>query len=1263
MKKIISILLSVTVLFSTIAFGNLTALAECYHSNGDMGEYIETDYGFAQICPDCGEESIKYIHYEHNNFSAPYKIDLSEYNENKYLSPNVILSITPETDISLKITEASASRNNYYLLLNCTYDMILQGFAYGDEEALAEVQEGLISAFECYELPQTVNLSKNETYCLFVNSGNGIPHGIIQLIDINAKAEIKTSGDWQYNTFGTILKYLGKDVDVVVPSDIDGTDITEISETAFDGNVEYSTIKIESTAVRDFSFLANCKYVHEIYTHNNVDINVPDGTSDNYGSFCSLCNETSIPTDDLVTDCTLRAWSGKCTICGYQGYMYRNDNHDYSVFMEHIDGIEGQEEGDLYRCAYCQKTKLLNANHNYVYKETVKHTCTQDGYDVYECQGCGDIENRPNGDKAQHNYFLAYWDGEGEHYYCNNCTESKTEEHNYKITVIPPTETQHGYTEYECETCYYSYRSNEFDTLGHNYVKIEIVAPNCEKKGYSVYECTNCGDTYLDDFKEPLKHNYVKTVTPATCTNDEIVIYTCARCDDYYIGESNQKAYGHNFKDKIYPVENENYNYIESICTRCGQPEDYPYRDGFEEELYEVKDISYPLNICGSYGWKHYVGISPNTGNEVEFYQKIYSEYKRHNFNSKSFSPTCTEYGGIKYTCNYCGVEWKTGDSQDEADWIFDDDGDGTYKDIICDNDKYGEIFGAPKGHCLTSEIIPATETTKGYTKYFCKDCGEILGCNENYTPELKWNTLDSYKDATQDNVVIFQDQNEDLYLMAWNDDDVCNMSYKKNDDGTINFEIFSDTTCEKIDWVEYGKWNDEFDSNIDSDEYSEWDKAEEKDNISREKLSTAFLYKFSTEKDCWELVNDVWQEDTRFTKTITKDYYFDNPGRNITDKIISNRFVGCSTFDKNKWIYLSAEETEYCHKQLKVSVPQLYDVKFDNIKADDINDIILWFKGETDVNDTLTFWEYSMLDFNDNDEAWCKKELEKESQDFQNHVNNCELCQRIFELHEKLFTEDSLIIYNQDASNNYQFTLLNQYIPEFNKMYEEYYKLLKSDKFNDELHYTIDTTNLGQMFWSPNASTRQFTAIPDMVKNPKPADVTVNYVDENGNPLARSEKIAGHGYDVYKTEAKEINNYTLLSVPKNANGRMLRPHTVVEYVYEPKQETTEETKPPEKPFETEPTSKQAETTTEIVTELTSKTELITESFVEPTAEPETNPIPSSKEKAEKVITEKNEPVPKTGTSVFTVVFIIVAVIVCYCIVKFGKKEEKENKK
>lgn len=1244
MKKIISILLSVAVIFSTLAVGNITALAECQHSNGDMGEYVETDYGFAQKCPDCGEESVKYIHYEHNGFSAPYKIDLSEYNENKYLIPYVILSITPETDISLKITEASASSDNYYLLLNCTYDMILQGFAYGDEEALAEVQEGLISAFECSELPQTVNLSKNETYCLFVNSSNSTPHGIIQLIDANAKGETKTSGDWQYNTFGTIIKYLGKDVDVVVPTDIDGTDIVEISETTFDDNVEYNTIKIESTSVRDFSFLANCKYVHEVYTHNNVDINVPDGIRDNYGSFCSLCGETSIPTDNLVADCTLYPYIGKCTICGYQGYMNKNNSHDYSVFIEHIDGTEGQEEGDLYRCAYCQKTKLLNANHNYVYKETVKHTCTQDGYDVYECQGCGDIENRPNGDKAQHNYFLAYWDGEGEHYYCNNCTESKTEEHNYKITVIPPTETQHGYTEYKCKNCNYSYQSNETDTLEHNYVKIETVAPNCEQKGYSVYECTNCGDTYLDDFKEPLGHNYVKTVTPATCTSDELVIYTCTRCDDYYLGNNTEKAYGHDYQYQYFSVAGEEYRYKENICARCGQPEGYPHRDGFQEERYEVKDISYPSSVCGDYGWKHYVGINPETNNEVEFWQKIFNEHRYHDFEKEVLAPTHFDYGSVKYICKNCGVMWQTGDSQDEADWIFDDEG-GYYKDIETYDDPYGEHFGKPTGHCLTSEIVPATETSKGYTRYFCKDCDETLGCNENYTSELKWNILESYKDATQDNVVIFKDKNSDLYLMAWNDNDVCQLSYKRNNDGTINFEIFSNTSCENIDWTEYKKWSDEFDSDIDSDRYGEWNKADKKDQIKREDLSTAFLYKFSIENNRWEIVKDVWQEDTRFTKTITKDYYYNNPGRNNTNEIIKNRFVGSSTFSDIDWNYFSDTDENYCRKQLKVSVPQLYDVKFDNIKADNINEVILWFKGETDRNNNFSFWKYSIEDLNDNDKDWLENELENESQDCQKHIKNCELCKHIFLLHRKIYTKDSLPIYNQDTSNNYQFTLLNQYIPEFDKLCKEYTDLINSDEYKNNLHYVIDTTVWAQAYWSPKASTRIFTAMPDMVKSPKPADVTINYIDKNGKVLVKSERIEGLGFDEYSTIAKQIENYKLVSVKGNATGRMLKPHTVVEYVYETNKVEENITTPITEPISTP--------TTVVETPL--------ETVNEPSNEPET-PTKTTTKISQKVSLPK-ENTPKTGTNIFTVVFIIFAVAACYVFMKTIKKRKEEDEK
>lgn len=65
-----------------------------------------------------------------------------------------------------------------------------------------------------------------------------------------------------------------------------------------------------------------------------------------------------------------------------------------------------------------------------------------------------------------------------------------------------------------------------------------------------------------------------------------------------------------------------------------------------------------------------------------------------------------------------------------------------------------------------------------------------------------------------------------------------------------------------------------------------------------------------------------------------------------------------------------------------------------------------------------------------------------------------------------------------------------------------------------------------------------------------KATKVTVNHVDEKGNPLADSELIEGLFDDPYETEPKKIEGYTVKTVPTNAQGNHTVEPTDVTYVY-----------------------------------------------------------------------------------------------------------------
>ncbi|UHP11295.1 MucBP domain-containing protein [Listeria marthii] len=63
-------------------------------------------------------------------------------------------------------------------------------------------------------------------------------------------------------------------------------------------------------------------------------------------------------------------------------------------------------------------------------------------------------------------------------------------------------------------------------------------------------------------------------------------------------------------------------------------------------------------------------------------------------------------------------------------------------------------------------------------------------------------------------------------------------------------------------------------------------------------------------------------------------------------------------------------------------------------------------------------------------------------------------------------------------------------------------------------------------------------------------ANITVQYVDEEGNELAPSEILLGNIDEVYQSSAKEIAGYTLTETPANAQGIFSAAEQTVRYVY-----------------------------------------------------------------------------------------------------------------
>ena len=209
-------------------------------------------------------------------------------------------------------------------------------------------------------------------------------------------------------------------------------------------------------------------------------------------------------------------------------------------------------------------------------------SCTKAGYTTYTCSSCGQSYKDNYKDALGH----SYKDGK-----CTRCGEAEsgqTHVHDYKSTVVKPTCTQPGYTNYTC-SCGSSYDDNYKDALGHRYFlglclrcgakesddeglhihsyKSKVIEPTCTDGGYTEWKC-ECGKSFEILHTRALGHNYenglclrcgakdpnahthkyTETVTKPTCTAQGYTTYTCSACGDSYKG-SYTAALGHSYKD------------------------------------------------------------------------------------------------------------------------------------------------------------------------------------------------------------------------------------------------------------------------------------------------------------------------------------------------------------------------------------------------------------------------------------------------------------------------------------------------------------------------------------------------------------------------------------------------------------------------------------------------------------------------------------------------------------------------------------------
>lgn len=148
------------------------------------------------------------------------------------------------------------------------------------------------------------------------------------------------------------------------------------------------------------------------------------------------------------------------------------------------------------------RTYKFTVGHYYASYSVVAPTCTEDGYTVYRCTGCGDSYNGDFVEAEGHKY--GEW-----------------------TSSVEPTCTASGEDRRKCENCSHA-ETKTVNPLGHDYAEVEV-APTCTEDGYRGEKCRRCEDEVRTETLQATGHNYELKGTEEA--DGEIIgTYVCADC-------------------------------------------------------------------------------------------------------------------------------------------------------------------------------------------------------------------------------------------------------------------------------------------------------------------------------------------------------------------------------------------------------------------------------------------------------------------------------------------------------------------------------------------------------------------------------------------------------------------------------------------------------------------------------------------------------------------------------------------------------------
>ncbi len=436
-------------------------------------------------------------------------------------------------------------------------------------------------------------------------------------------------------------------------------------------------------------------------------------TSIRYGTSAGKCNLTSAP---------------NYTEAGYYPVYYEIDyQYDNKNMTE--NGVSYvwllEEEGDTVIILPPMGSEE-NHTHDYRYVETIAPSCTDLGFEYWQCDGCGRLEKRNYTLAAGHSYEditireATCKQGGLVLTMCKKCgdfheTTTPTGVHTYTTKVHNPTCREVGYTEHICSVCGDNFITDITALISHAYERI-TKAPTCTEQGYTTSTCAMCGASYVSDYTEPTGHSWDEghTVTSPTCTGEGVTEFHCKNCTEKMIKA--ESATGHTPGAAATCTEPQ-------TCEKCGTVLELPKGHSYETEV--------TAPTCTAMGYTVYTCADCGDSYTADFTDKT-----EHSYNAVVTAPTCTEHGFTTYTCSTCGDSYIS-DYAEKLQHEYETSvtpptctsmGFTTYTCRACGDSYIGDYTDITE-HNYSRQVIPPTCTEHGYTVYTCPDCGkEYIG-------------------------------------------------------------------------------------------------------------------------------------------------------------------------------------------------------------------------------------------------------------------------------------------------------------------------------------------------------------------------------------------------------------------------------------------------------------------------------------------------------------------------------------------------------